>query len=175
MSQICYLGLGANINDPLLQLREALQALSQLPGTRLDCCSSFYGSKPVGPQDQPDFVNAVARIETSLTPEQLLDALQAQEQQQGRVKLRHWGERCIDLDILLFGTLTMTTARLQIPHSQMKLRSFVILPLYEIAPDLQFPDGTLLHNLAERIHAGINTGLEPPLIRLSSAVNSPTV
>ena len=167
-----YIGLGANIDDPRRQLEDALQALQQHPCIQVNICSSFYGSKPVGPQDQPDFVNAVACIATSLTPEQLLDALQAQERQQGRIKLRHWGERCIDLDILLYGDQVVESERLRIPHPQMLLRSFVLLPLHEIAPDLVFPDGHPLQQDIDRMPAESSAGNQEPLIRLSAAVNN---
>jgi 2-amino-4-hydroxy-6-hydroxymethyldihydropteridine diphosphokinase len=168
----CYIGLGANLDDPVRQLSVALKALANMPGCTLVECSSFYGSKPVGPQDQPDYVNAVAAIDTRLSPEALLDELQAQEQQQGRVKLRHWGERCIDLDLLLYGNRILASERLTIPHSQMKLRSFVLLPLQEIAPALILPDGDSLAALCTRIRDNIHQGTEEPLIRLSPPVNS---
>lgn len=144
---ICYIGLGANLNDPGAQIRAALQALMQLPHTRLLRVSSLYGSKPLGPQDQPDYQNAVAELETELQPLQLLDALQQQERDQGRVKLRHWGERCIDLDILLYGNQTLESERLNIPHKELKNRSFVVEPLRELVPNLRLPDGSLVSEL----------------------------
>jgi 2-amino-4-hydroxy-6-hydroxymethyldihydropteridine diphosphokinase len=143
----CYIGLGANIDDPVHQLELALQALSALPQTELVRISSLYGSRPLGPEDQPDYVNAVAEIDTQLDPLALLDALQNQEQQQGRIKRRHWGERCIDLDLLLYGSLTMDSERLTIPHKELHKRSFVVEPLREIAPGLHLPDGTAIAEL----------------------------
>jgi len=143
----CYIGLGANLNDPAHQIVIALNALAALPGTQLLQWSSLYTTKPMGPQDQPDYINAVAEIDTSLAPLPLLDALKAQEQQQGRTKLRHWGERSIDLDILLYGDLTMTSERLTIPHAGLPLRAFVVKPLLEIAPRQCLPDGTPLASL----------------------------
>lgn len=139
---ICYIGLGANLNNPRTQIQTAVEFLQHLPSTQLLAVSSYYGSKPLGPQDQPDYQNAVAEITTELTPTELLDALQAQEQQQGRIKLRHWGERCIDLDILLYGDLVLESERLTLPHKELKKRSFVVMPLQEIAPQLILPDGT---------------------------------
>lgn len=139
---ICYIGLGANLNNPHTQIQTAVEFLKHLPSTQLLVVSSYYGSKPLGPQDQPDYQNAVAEITTELTPTELLDALQAQEQQQGRIKLRHWGERCIDLDILLYGDLVLESERLTLPHKELKKRSFVVMPLQEIAPQLILPDGT---------------------------------
>lgn len=141
---ICYLGIGANLNNPSEQIRIALNALDKLPSTQLLAYSSRYGSKPLGPQDQPDYQNVVAKITTQLSPIELLDALQAQEREQGRIKLRHWGERCIDLDILLYDQLVLESERLNIPHKEMQNRSFVVIPLLEIAPDLILPCGTPL-------------------------------
>lgn len=141
---LCYIGLGANLDDPAEQIVTALQALAHMPATRLLQWSSLYGSKPLGPQDQPDYLNAVAAIDTELDPEALLDAVKNQEQQQGRIKKRHWGERTIDLDILLYGDQRYQSDRLQIPHKEMCKRSFVVLPLLEIAPQLTLPDGRKL-------------------------------
>ncbi|VAW48879.1 2-amino-4-hydroxy-6-hydroxymethyldihydropteridinepyrophosphokinase, partial [hydrothermal vent metagenome] len=101
--------------------------------------SPFYGSTPLGPSDQPDFVNAVCLIETEFTPCALLRALKTIEIEQGRVKKRHWGERLIDLDILLFDDLELTSDVLTIPHRDMTLRDFVLIPLLDIAPDLIIP------------------------------------
>ncbi|MAD43636.1 MAG: 2-amino-4-hydroxy-6-hydroxymethyldihydropteridine diphosphokinase [Oceanospirillaceae bacterium] len=141
---LCYIGLGANLNNPAEQIVTALQALDKMPHCRLTAWSSLYGSKPLGPQDQPDYMNAVAALETELQPEALLDALKQQEDNQGRVKLRHWGERTIDLDILLYGDQVYQSDRLTIPHREMCNRSFVVLPLLEIAPQLILPDGRKL-------------------------------
>ena len=141
MAKVCYLGLGANLNDPAQQLRCALQALDATPGIRLDAWSSFYRSRPVGPQDQPDYVNAVARIETGLPALALLDALQAIENNQGRVRLRRWGERTLDLDLLLYGDEVIQNERLTVPHIEMTRRLFVVQPLAEIAPQLRLTDG----------------------------------
>ncbi len=138
----CYIGLGANLDDPAAQIRTALQALARLPHCRLLRVSSLYGSKPLGPQDQPDYLNAVAELDTQLEPLALLDALQAQEQQQGRIKRRHWGERCIDLDLLLYGNTTMRSERLNIPHHELHNRSFV-----GVAAPLVAADGTALASL----------------------------
>lgn len=141
---IAYIGLGANIDSPKEQIVTALHTINSLETTQLIDWSSLYQSKPLGPDDQPDYTNAVAAIDTRLSSMQLLDALQNIEKQQGRVKYRHWGERCIDLDILLFGTETLSSERLNIPHHELKNRSFVVQPLLEIAPDLALPDGTML-------------------------------
>lgn len=148
----CYLGLGANLAQPVLQLQQALASLQQLPRTKVAAVSGFYASKPMGPQDQPDYVNAVAAIDTALAPESLLDALQQIEQQQGRArKDERWGPRTLDLDILLYGNEIINTARLTVPHYGLQLREFVLYPLYEIAPQLSLPDGTVLCSLLEQI------------------------
>lgn len=122
-----------------MQIQDALAAVDALPQTCLKQRSRLYASKPLGPQDQPDFVNAVCRIETELSPWGLLEALQGIEQTQGRIKKRHWGERCIDLDILLYDDLQISDAHLQVPHKEIALRDFVLLPLAEIAPGLLIP------------------------------------
>lgn len=147
---IAYIALGSNLNQPIKQLQSALQAMGRLPQTKLLKVSSFYQSKPLGPQDQPDYVNAVACIETQLAPLELLDALQHIENEQGRVRLRRWGERTLDLDILLYNNLQLQSARLTIPHYDMKNREFVIIPLQEIAPDLILPCGDQVTNLADQ-------------------------
>lgn len=141
-----YIALGSNLNQPKQQLNDAIHRLSQLQHSQLIRVSSFYQSKPLGPQDQPDYVNAVICLDTQLAPLSLLDQLQQIEQQQGRVRLRRWGERTLDLDILLYGDMQMASERLTLPHYAMTEREFVIVPLFEIAPDLLLPDGSLLRS-----------------------------
>ncbi len=148
----CYIGLGANLIEPVQQLQQAVQALATLKDCQLVQVSPFYHSKPMGPQDQPDYVNAVAALDTRLAPEPLLDALQQIEQQQGRQrKAERWGPRTLDLDILLFGQQQIATARLTVPHYGMRQREFVLYPLADIAPDLVLPDGTLLAELLSQV------------------------
>ncbi|QCR37121.1 2-amino-4-hydroxy-6-hydroxymethyldihydropteridine diphosphokinase [Nissabacter sp. SGAir0207] len=140
-----YLALGSNLAEPLDQVNAALTALDALPQTRLVRRSSFYRSKPLGPQDQPDYLNAVVELATALPPEALLDATQAIEQQQGRVrKAERWGPRTLDLDMLLYGEQVISTPRLTVPHYDMMNREFMLYPLFEIAPDLVFPSGVAL-------------------------------
>lgn len=160
----CFIGLGANLDDPAAQIAIALRALARLPDSRLLRCSSLYGSKPLGPQDQPDYVNAVAELQTTLEPLALLDALQAQEREQGRIKRRHWGERCIDLDLLLYGDLTLLSERLNIPHHEMHKRSFVLLPLREIAADLHLPDGRAIADLTPEFGGDLQRIGPPPQV-----------
>ncbi|QIM68323.1 2-amino-4-hydroxy-6-hydroxymethyldihydropteridine diphosphokinase [Basfia succiniciproducens] len=144
-----YIALGSNLNTPIEQLNSALTALNKLPQTSLSAVSSFYQSKPLGPQDQPDYVNAVACIHTELAPLELLDYLQQIENEQGRVRLRRWGERTLDLDILLYDDLVIKSERLTLPHYDMTNREFVIIPLYEIAPNLILPQGIAIAELAK--------------------------
>ena len=160
-----YIGLGANIDGPIEQIHIALRTLKTLPETQLIRCSSLYGSAPLGPEDQPDYVNAVAELETTLAPLDLLDALQAIEKIQGRIKHRHWGERCIDLDILLYGNETLNSERLNLPHHEMANRSFVVTPLLEIAPDLTLPDGQRLSQIQPEFDGDLHK-LQSPVIDL---------
>lgn len=143
----CFIGLGSNLDDPHRQLLTAFEALAAIEGCRLERRSSLYRSDPVGPQDQPDFINAVAELYTSLEPETLLDRLQQIERNHRRVRERHWGPRTLDLDLLLYDNRVIDTERLRVPHPFMRERGFVLWPLAEIAPELALPDGTQLEEL----------------------------
>lgn len=134
-----YIGLGSNLAEPVLQIRRALAALEQLPESVLRHCSSLYLSPPMGPADQPDYVNAVAALETTLPPLDLLTRLQRIEQAQGRTRSVHWGPRTLDLDLLLYGDRIIEDERLRVPHPGLPERAFVLYPLQEIAPDLELP------------------------------------
>ncbi|AWX15040.1 2-amino-4-hydroxy-6-hydroxymethyldihydropteridine diphosphokinase [Mergibacter septicus] len=147
---LVYIGLGSNLADPIAQLQQAVKNLATLPDTEVVTVSSFYRSKPLGPQDQPDYINAVLALKTNLSPLTLLEKLQQIEQQQGRVRLRRWGERTLDLDILLYNQEVIQTERLVVPHYDMHNRAFVILPLYQIAPNLILPTGQALAELAKQ-------------------------
>jgi 2-amino-4-hydroxy-6-hydroxymethyldihydropteridine diphosphokinase len=148
MMERVYIGLGSNLAEPLQQLRAALSAIARIPQSSLQAQSSFYVSDPLGPADQPRYVNAVAALDTALEPWQLLDALQRIEQEQGRVrKAERWGPRTLDLDILLFGERLLDDERLTVPHYHMHARPFVLYPLAELAPELQLPDGRSLSSL----------------------------
>lgn len=144
-----YIGLGSNLDNPLAQLKSAVSHLKQLPDSTLIGISCLYQSTPVGPQDQPDYLNAVAALDTELEPLPLLDALQAIETKHGRVRKEHWGARTLDLDILLFGDQTINHTRLIIPHPYLTQRSFVLIPLADINPDLKLPDGQWLVDLVK--------------------------
>lgn len=137
-----YIGLGSNQGDSGNLLSQALAEINALENSRLLAQSSLYSSSPMGPQDQPDYLNAVCLVETSLQPEELLSALQNIEQTHGRVrKAERWGPRTLDLDILLYGNQHIDTPDLTIPHYGMADREFVLVPLFEIAPNMIMPDG----------------------------------
>jgi 2-amino-4-hydroxy-6-hydroxymethyldihydropteridine diphosphokinase len=139
MKHIAFVGLGSNLDDPVAQVSRALDALDNLPQTSLVRHSSLYRSAPVGYLEQPDFVNAVAQLETELTPCALLDALLALEHESGRTREFCNAPRTLDLDVLLYDDLQHHEHGLTIPHSQMHLRAFVLQPLLEIAPDCVIP------------------------------------
>jgi 2-amino-4-hydroxy-6-hydroxymethyldihydropteridine diphosphokinase len=132
---VCFIGLGSNLGDSCDQLRQAMSDLDCLPGTRLLASSAFYRSAPVGYLDQPDFVNAVAKIETTLSPQKLLTALLDIERHYGRERTFSNAPRTLDLDVLLYGDLQIDEPELSVPHPQMHRRAFVLQPLLEIAPD----------------------------------------
>ena len=136
-----WLGLGSNLDDPAAQLHQAMIALRDLPDSRFYLHSRLYRNKPMGPQDQPDYVNAVAGLLTRLPPRRLLEALQALERAAGRDRLRsqRWGPRRLDLDILSYGQQRLDEDGLSIPHPGISERNFVLLPLLEVAPGLQIP------------------------------------
>ncbi len=142
-----YIGLGSNLQNPIEQIQQAFSALAELAQSRLVLSSSLYSSRPMGPQDQPDYVNAVAQIETQLAPIELLHALQSIENQQGRVRERRWGERTLDLDLLVYGDQSINHPELIVPHIGMAQRNFVLYPLQEIAADLSIPQQGLLSEL----------------------------
>lgn len=148
------IALGANIGEPLRQIEAGFQALAALPGTRLTSRSSLYRSAPVGYADQPDFINAVALIDTTLEPHALLEALLAIERVNGRVREFPNAPRTLDLDIVLYGDMVIHDPGLTIPHARMLERAFVMLPLAEIAPDMQVPGQGRVRELAARVDAG---------------------
>lgn len=145
---VAYIAIGSNLASPLEQVNAAVKALGDIPESRILAISSFYRTPPLGPQDQPDYLNAAVALETTLAPEELLNHTQRIELQQGRVrKDERWGPRTLDLDIMLFGNEVINTERLTVPHYDMKNRGFMLWPLFEIAPDVVFPDGESLHAL----------------------------
>jgi 2-amino-4-hydroxy-6-hydroxymethyldihydropteridine diphosphokinase len=142
-----YIGMGSNLAAPADQLRNAVEALAQLPQTELVGLSAFYQSDSLLP-GQPRYTNAVAALDSCLVPLELLDALQAIENAQGRERNERWGPRTLDLDILLFGDRLIDEPRLKVPHYHMQARAFVLYPLAELAPSsLQLADGRFLSEL----------------------------
>jgi 2-amino-4-hydroxy-6-hydroxymethyldihydropteridine diphosphokinase len=151
---LVYIALGSNLASPLDQVNAAIAALGEIPESRVVALSSFYRTPPLGPQDQPDYLNAAVALETALSPEALLDNTQRIELQQGRVrKAERWGPRTLDLDIMLFGQQVLDTPRLTVPHYDMKNRGFMLWPLFEIAPKLTFPDGTTLAAILKQLNS----------------------
>lgn len=142
-----FIGLGANLQNPKDQVERALVELSNLPESSLKAVSPLYRSRALGPGDQPDYINAVACLNTALSPIALLDTLQSIEQSHHRLRIERWGPRTLDLDILLYGEDIIELPRLTVPHPYLKQRNFVLFPLYDIAPDLVLPCGTLLKDL----------------------------
>ncbi|MBI6952980.1 2-amino-4-hydroxy-6-hydroxymethyldihydropteridine diphosphokinase [Pseudomonas sp. TE6288] len=149
MTTRAYIGLGSNLDEPAEQLRSALQALDLIAETRLTAASALYTSDSLLP-GQPRYTNAVAAIDTALTPLDLLDALQAIENGQGRVRKERWGPRTLDLDMLLFGDQVIDAPRLKVPHYHMHARPFVLYPLAELVPaSFRLADGRPLAQLLE--------------------------
>jgi 2-amino-4-hydroxy-6-hydroxymethyldihydropteridine diphosphokinase len=151
-----FIGLGSNLGDPDAQLNRAIQELAMVPQSRLTGCSSVYRSAPMGPQDQPEYRNAVARLDTALEPEALLDEMERIEEAHGRRRTRHWGPRTLDLDILLYGVELIATERLTIPHPGIAERNFVLYPLAELDSKLEIPGlGALRSLLGDCPDAGL--------------------
>ena len=149
MTTRAYIGLGSNLDEPAEQLRSALQALDLITETRLAATSALYTSDSLLP-GQPRYTNAVAAIDTALAPLDLLDALQAIENGQGRVRKERWGPRTLDLDMLLFGDQVIDVPRLKVPHYHMQARPFVLYPLAELVPEsFRLADGRPLAQLLE--------------------------
>ncbi|MFT5131951.1 MAG: 2-amino-4-hydroxy-6-hydroxymethyldihydropteridine diphosphokinase [Gammaproteobacteria bacterium] len=152
----CYIGLGSNIEQPRQQIIRAIAELSTLKSSKLLCVSSLYQSKPLGPQDQPDYVNAVAKLETSLPAGNLLALLQDIELAHDRVRGEHWGPRTLDLDLLLYGDEQIKSEHLTVPHPEIRNRNFVLIPLSEISAELTIPGmGTLVNMVTQVDRSGL--------------------
>ncbi len=138
---VAAIGLGGNVGNAAATLRQAAQALDALPGTRLLRLSRLYRTPAWGVEDQPDFVNAVALVQTALAPRPLLEALLEVERRFGRdrARERRWGPRTLDLDVLLYGAQVIDEPGLQLPHPRLHLRAFALAPLLEVAPDAEIP------------------------------------
>lgn len=149
---IVYIGLGSNLAEPMKQVQSAITNIGKIPQSQITKISSLYLSKPMGPQDQDDYINAVLALDTSLSAINLLNVLQSIENKAGRVhKENRWGARILDLDIILYGNDVINTDRLVIPHYGMHEREFVLLPLAEIAPKLHLPNGKSVKLLSQNI------------------------
>jgi 2-amino-4-hydroxy-6-hydroxymethyldihydropteridine diphosphokinase len=145
-----YIGVGSNLDDPALQVKRAIAALGDLPETRLVAASFSYRNPPMGPQDQPDYVNAAAGVITRLEPSLMLGEMQKLEESLGRVRSPgdRWGPRIIDLDLLVYGIRQLDEAGLTLPHPGISERNFVLFPLRDIAPDLFVPGQGVVAALA---------------------------
>jgi 2-amino-4-hydroxy-6-hydroxymethyldihydropteridine diphosphokinase len=151
-----YVALGANLDDPAAQVERAIAELGALPESRVTGRSRLYLSRPAGYADQPDFINAAARLDTRLSARALLDQLLAIEQRHGRVRSFRNSPRTLDLDILLYDRLTLSEPGLHLPHPRMHERPFVLLPLAEIAPDIELPGhGPIAALIARLPSAGV--------------------
>lgn len=152
MTEVVYIGLGANLNEPVKTVHLAIEALTALPQCQMMGVSKIYRSAPMGPTDQPDYINCVVALKTNLTAVALFDYTCTIEQQHGRTRDgEHWGPRTLDLDILLFGDQTISNDVLTIPHYGLKQREFVIYPLLDISPNLVLPCGTEVVELTKHI------------------------
>ena len=146
-----YIGLGSNLQNPIAQVSSAIEELSLIAHTSLEDFSSLYQSRPMGPSDQPAYINAVARLKTRLTPESLLSELQIIEKAHGRIRLdTRWGPRTLDLDILVYGNFCLSSQDLTIPHPGVKWREFVIYPLHEINKNLMIPKLGAIHRIKQK-------------------------
>lgn len=153
---MAYIGLGSNLQQPAVQVRQAMTELDAIPQSHCSGYSSLYQSPPMGPADQPEYINAVARMVTRLSPIRLLGELQIIEQQHGRVRARPWGQRTLDLDLLLYGEVVITTQHLTVPHPGMAERAFVLYPLQELESGLKIPSiGSVEELIAHCPQAGI--------------------
>ena len=151
MTVRAYIGLGSNLDNPVAQVLEAVAELEMIPDTILVARSTLYSGRPMGPEEQPDYVNAVVSLDTLLSADDLHRALVSIEDLQGRTRDgEKWGPRIIDLDLLLYGNSTIDTATLTVPHPGMHERDFVIVPLEEIAGNVKIPGKGFLYSLINK-------------------------
>ena len=161
-----YIGLGSNLDGPSGQIQRAFMELGVLPRSRLLAHSHLYKSRPLGPQNQPDYINAVAALSTGLAPLELLHSLRELEEGHGRRRISElrWGTRSLDLDILVYGDIHLQLPELTLPHPGVHLRSFVLYPLAELAPALVIPGHGPVQTLRDRCYM-------PPIERYEEAAN----
>jgi 2-amino-4-hydroxy-6-hydroxymethyldihydropteridine diphosphokinase len=150
-SSTAYIGLGSNLDNPHFQIDRAVNTLRQTKRIDAVSCSYYYRSKAVGPGEQPDYVNAAIKCETTLSPIELLAELQRIENTHGRQRDIRWGARTLDLDLLLYDDICVDEPTLQIPHPEIGNRNFVLYPLQDINPNLIFPDGAHIENLIRSV------------------------
>ncbi|HEV8644787.1 MAG TPA: 2-amino-4-hydroxy-6-hydroxymethyldihydropteridine diphosphokinase [Burkholderiales bacterium] len=148
---IAFIGLGSNLADPLVQVRQALMELESIPGTRVTARSSLYRTSPAGYLEQPDFINAVASVHTTLKPQALLAALLAIENRHGRTRAMRNAPRTLDLDLLLYGEEVLEEEGLTLPHPRLHERAFVLAPFAEIAPKAMVPGRGRVRDLLARV------------------------
>lgn len=151
VKNLAYLGLGSNLENPQAQLMRALRELDEHKKIELLKTSHYYQTKPVGPQDQPDFINAVCLIQTDLSALDLLDVMQDTENRHGRVRTVHWGARTLDLDLLLYNDEIIDHPRLTVPHPEMVNRAFVLVPLSDLDENLTIPNSGNIQKLLEQV------------------------
>jgi 2-amino-4-hydroxy-6-hydroxymethyldihydropteridine diphosphokinase len=161
VGSLAFLGLGSNLGDRLTNLQRAVDLLQDEPGLQVTASSRVWETVPVGGPPQPDYLNAVVRVETDLSARDLLDAAHRVEARLGRVRRERWGARSIDVDLLLFDEETIVDEDLVVPHPRMHQRAFVLLPLLELVADPTLPDGTRLKDL--RVDAEGVAPSAPPL------------
>jgi len=145
-----YIAIGSNLDNPVHQVKSAIKELSKIAKSHLTAVSNLYQSPPLGPVEQPDYINAVAEMETCLNAHDLLTELERIETEHGRTRTtRRWGPRTLDLDLILFDNLSINTPRLIVPHPEFHKRIFVLVPLYDIAPNLILSTGKKLSELID--------------------------
>lgn len=155
-AHVAFVGLGSNLQDPAAQLQRTIAALGRLPGTQLLRASRLYRTPPWGLLEQPEFVNAVVELSTTLGARDLLEALQALERAAGRAREQRWGPRVLDLDLLLYDALQLDEPGLHLPHPHLHERAFVLVPLAELAPALRVPGRAAVSELLATVdRAGI--------------------
>ncbi len=163
--QTAYIGLGSNLADPLKQLQAALRAMSTMRSTRVVRHSHFYRTPPWGQSDQPEFINAVAEIETGLSARDLLDELLSIERRAGRLRTdERWGPRVLDLDMLLYGQEIIDEPALHVPHPHMRDRAFVVVPLAELAPHVNIPGFGGIGDMLSHVDASTCIALESGML-----------
>ena len=164
MAVVGFLGLGSNLGDRLANLQAAVDALQAEPGLRVAASSRVWETTPVGGPPQPDYLNAVVRIETDLSARDLLDVARRVESRLGRIRKERWGARTIDVDVLLFDEEQIDEPDLVVPHPRMTERAFVLLPLLELEPDPMLPDGTRLKDVRVETD-GVTPSASPLAVR----------